>query len=261
MFWPPQAVLPSVELTVIQTAPVATLLPSVTPLGGLANVTVTLSDAEGNVSVPFLQFQPPGSTDWMKATILFLDGKPYSTNSRVAALPNGTAHTILWDAQTDLGAGLSANVLLRARAQDISLIGEWSAPTSFMIDTRIDPDSDGDGMPDAWEVQFFGSLSQNGGADSDQDGSSDLHEYIADTDPTDAKSRLQIGIQLVDGGVRIDWSGGTWATEILQQRSGFDSASAWVDVFTNLPPTSNPASFTNSVRASDTMFYRIRVAR
>jgi hypothetical protein len=39
-------------------------------------------------------------------------------------------------------------------------------------------DTDLDGMPDVWEVQFFGDLSKNGRQDSDGDGYSDLEEYL-----------------------------------------------------------------------------------
>jgi len=45
-------------------------------------------------------------------------------------------------------------------------------------------DSDGDGMPDAWEVQYFGSLTQDAFSDFDGDGISDLDEYLNGTDPT-----------------------------------------------------------------------------
>jgi hypothetical protein len=45
-------------------------------------------------------------------------------------------------------------------------------------------DSDGDGMLDAWEVQYFGSLDRDGNGDFDQDGISDLDEFIYGSDPT-----------------------------------------------------------------------------
>jgi hypothetical protein len=44
-------------------------------------------------------------------------------------------------------------------------------------------DSDADGMPDVWEQQFFGSLSNNGLGDSDGDGLTDHEEYVNGTDP------------------------------------------------------------------------------
>ena len=53
-------------------------------------------------------------------------------------------------------------------------------------------DADGDGLPDDWEVFYFGSLSQDAQEDSDSDGISNLNEYLAGTDPTDAASGLRI---------------------------------------------------------------------
>jgi hypothetical protein len=50
-------------------------------------------------------------------------------------------------------------------------------------------DSDGDGLPDAWETQHFGdTTSQDGAGDPDGDGSANLAEYQAGTDPTSASS-------------------------------------------------------------------------
>jgi len=44
-------------------------------------------------------------------------------------------------------------------------------------------DSDGDGLPDSWEIQYFGDLSRNGTLDWDGDGISDRGEYLAGTHP------------------------------------------------------------------------------
>ncbi len=46
-------------------------------------------------------------------------------------------------------------------------------------------DTDADGMPDAWEMHYFGSLAQDATTDFDGDGVSDLEEYLGGTDPTD----------------------------------------------------------------------------
>jgi hypothetical protein len=55
-------------------------------------------------------------------------------------------------------------------------------------------DSDGDGIPDAWEATYgFGTNNiADGALDADGDGMSNWQEYIAGTDPTNALSYLKI---------------------------------------------------------------------
>ncbi len=44
-------------------------------------------------------------------------------------------------------------------------------------------DTDGDGLPDAWELLHFGNLTATGAQDSDGDGVSNADEYRAGTNP------------------------------------------------------------------------------
>jgi len=54
----------------------------------------------------------------------------------------------------------------------------------------IDPDDDGDGMPDAWENSYAGlnPLANDGAGDLDGDGYSNFQEYTSGTNPTDDTS-------------------------------------------------------------------------
>ncbi|MBK1834725.1 DUF7594 domain-containing protein [Roseibacillus ishigakijimensis] len=58
------------------------------------------------------------------------------------------------------------------------------------------PDTDGDGLPEGWERSFFNGdeTTQTGQDDSDSDGHSNLLEYLAGTDPSDASSTPNPGI-------------------------------------------------------------------
>jgi hypothetical protein len=58
---------------------------------------------------------------------------------------------------------------------------------------RLLRDEDNDGLPDAWEQQYFGNPTNAiASDDSDGDGFSNLAEYIASTDPRNADSNLRI---------------------------------------------------------------------
>ncbi|NLG01805.1 MAG: choice-of-anchor A family protein, partial [Lentisphaerae bacterium] len=49
-------------------------------------------------------------------------------------------------------------------------------------------DSDGDGLPDTWELLFFGGFGRDGSGDFDGDGFTDAEEFAAGTDPADPAS-------------------------------------------------------------------------
>jgi hypothetical protein len=49
-------------------------------------------------------------------------------------------------------------------------------------------DSNGNGIPDWWELKYFGNLNQTGNGDYDGDGVDNLDEYLEGTDPTNPNS-------------------------------------------------------------------------
>ena len=51
-------------------------------------------------------------------------------------------------------------------------------------------DTDNDGLPDWWENETLGNLAQSATADGDDDGFTNLDEFLAGTDPTNAASHL-----------------------------------------------------------------------
>lgn len=61
-----------------------------------------------------------------------------------------------------------------------------SANVSNVNITLSDAGDDGDGLPDWWELKYFGSLAQNGASDTDGDGLTNAQELLAGTDPTKA---------------------------------------------------------------------------
>lgn len=258
ILWSPQSALPQTA-SIAQTAPAAAALPQTNVLGSLATVTVRLWDAEGNASTPYLQYQFSGSTNWQNATLVTLDSGAYSTSTRVSTSPAGVNHTVVWNAQANVGANVVTNILLRARASDMTLLGDWSAGTPFQLNTAL---ADNDGMDDSWELLYFGNTDKDGSDDSDGDGALDLAEYIADTNPTNAASYLHFtGVSPVSGGIKLDWLGGSNATQYLQRAIFLNAGGGWSNLITNLPPTPITGSFTDLLDTNVIKFYRIEVTR
>jgi len=126
-------------------------------------------------------------------------------------------------------------------------------------------DSDGDGMADAWEVQcgldpFDPADAQ---ADPDQDGSSNLEEYLAGTDPHSATSVLQLRAELTntsDGpAILLRFTAAAGHVYEVQCRDSLDYA--WHE-FAEVPAPIGARLIEVPVRPEDTTpqrFYRVLV--
>jgi subtilisin family serine protease len=123
-------------------------------------------------------------------------------------------------------------------------------------------DTDSNGLPDWWEQMYFGQLTGiNPLSDPDHDGANNLQEFLADTNPTNAASRLVLkSVTRMSSGFSVSWAGGVQSRQYLQRRSDFSASSGWVNVFTNLPPTTNAAYF-DLFTTNHAGFYRIQVER
>ena len=127
-------------------------------------------------------------------------------------------------------------------------------------------DTDGDGLPDSWELQYFGKLSQDSNDDPDGDGFSNKQEYAAGTDPTNGASYLHItAIAREKNNIRVTWMMGAGKTNVLQVVNGGTTGSFSVNNFTDLFAVTNTVgTATNyldvgAATNSPSRFYRVRL--
>ncbi|MCI0366026.1 MAG: hypothetical protein L0219_19380, partial [Phycisphaerales bacterium] len=106
-----------------------------------------------------------------------------NSDSTGALLPNPP--------RVDLTTGRLSGFVWSANCGWISLSNSFALVETDSLPAG--PDSDGDGIPDAWELQFTNTLASfNASSDRDGDGFTDVQEYLADTNPHDANSALRI---------------------------------------------------------------------
>ena len=108
----------------------------------------------------------------------------------------------------DLSAHASGrtNVAVRFRYHNANFDWWWQVDDVKVYGYEVD--SDGDGIPDAWELHYFGDLeTADAASDFSGNGFLDYHAYLAGTDPTDPVSALRIEskAELTDGTLRIQW--------------------------------------------------------
>lgn len=124
-------------------------------------------------------------------------------------------------------------------------------------------DSDGDGISDIWEQANFGSLTNGAAGDVDTDGSSNLDEFIADTQPTNAASFFGAIPALVQGSgimtLQVNPSSTGRVYDVYFKTNLMD-AGAWIPVGLAIPGNGGSLSLvvTNDIPVK---FNRTGVAR
>ncbi len=127
-------------------------------------------------------------------------------------------------------------------------------------------DANQNGMPDVWEIAFFGSTNAvSGGAcdDWDLDGMSNLSEYLAGTCPTNVASLLAIeGVSLNGSGASLTFSWPSVATKVYSIRTatnlfvGFDGLAA-----EHILATPDLNTYTVPVDQARSRLYRVTIEK
>ncbi len=146
-----------------------------------------------------------------------------------------------------------------ANAGWISLNTVQGKVKTLLLDAGAD--SDNDGLPDAWEYQQVGNLTDlAAGKDFDEDGSPDQMEYLAGTDPADASDRLRILSYVTDGEMNtLSWSSRPGRLYQIQNNKYLEEPEEWTDRLPEpLPPDAKPTRTGKVVTTSSQTFFRVR---
>lgn len=188
----------------------------------------------------------------------------YTVSGTLAHAGTSIALFKLWNWRA--GPGWEYNLYLGDMSVSRRIIG-----TNFITDavtvTREAPeefvDSDGDGIPNWWEVEHFGGLTNaNAWADSDSDGMNNYEEYVAGSVPTNTESYFHLtpGSDLGSGLV-VAWpSASNRVYQLYRSTNLADVSGGFGPLSTNLPATPPLNTYTDSTAgASGPYFYRVQV--
>lgn len=169
------------------------------------------------------------------------DGR-YGESSLIGITANAAPPNFVFDRWTGdtafLTSATAAATYVLIPAQDMRVTATYKLNPAL--------DTDADGMADAWEASAFGSTGAAGaGTDADHDGTSDLAEYLAGTDPASPASRFRIShiATANDGGLIVRWpavAGKTYTIEV----SGSLQSATWLPVATGIPGAVPESVFT-----------------
>ncbi len=177
-----------------------------------------------NAPLPIIPFYGGYATNWLLAysqvayQILTppdaLRWRHYATNSSVVRLylDNGSMPTktasddyVSSTANPTLDRFLNVYPWLPSQTYYLVVTNSANTPQPFsfrMNGGNTNADDDADGLPDWWEVKYFGSVSQTPAGDYDSDGVSNLSEYVEGTNPADRTSlRPRLTLTATNGSI------------------------------------------------------------
>ena len=153
-----------------------------------------------------------------------------------------------------------STILFESYASDL-VAGDFNDSRDVWVLRLSRGDSDGDGLPDDWELAYFNTLNRDGDGDYDGDGMSDRNEFFAGTDPTNANSILRV-ITLAHpaaGPVRVFWSAVPGKRYRLQFKDSLVD-SGWTDLPGDVV-AAEATGFADDATSGATgqRYYRVRV--
>jgi len=172
---------------------------------------------------------------------------------------NGDSDSIAASANwlfTSVPLNVGTNTITVSGSNNLSVV------TSAVVTiVRAVSDTDGDGIPDQWEQDNFGSITNvNQSSDWDVDGFIDLHEYLAGTDPDDTNSFLRVvkNVATPSSGIVIQWPGVSGKSYALSKTTNI-LAYIYSTVASNINGVEPLNIYTDGAPSQGSAIYRIEL--
>ena len=123
--------------------------------------------------------------------------------------------------------GLGPSETIGFSLQYVDGEGAISESSNIVYGTTWGSDESFDGLPDDWQQLYFGEQRPAARHDSDLDGATNLEEFLAGTDPSDANDVLALWIEKTDQGPRLYWNAVPGNTYQIQYSGDLES---WNDL-------------------------------
>jgi len=205
--------------------------------------------AAESASLPRILGQPqqqiviPGEAASFSVVVTDTTGVSYQWFFNSTAIPGATSDALLLSNVGATNEGPYSVVVSNA-------VGRATSTAAWLF-----IDSNGSGMPDSWQMKYFGNLNQTALGDYDGDGVSNLQEFLDGTNPTNAASALYHLTVFDDGGSVVvvpDQPSYTNGEVVTLMAAGSDAAPfhAWTgDLLTRSNPISVVMTNNKSLQA------------
>jgi hypothetical protein len=158
------------------------------PTGNLQAQASETSELPQIIGQPQMQVVIPGNNASFSVGVADTLGVTYQWYFNSTAIPGATADSLLITNASSGNEGPYWVAVSNAIGSVASVLA------NLYIDSR------GCGMPDSWQLQYFGNLNQQATGDYDGDGVDNLQEFLDGTNPTNAASALYRITLVSDGG-------------------------------------------------------------
>ncbi|MBN2505126.1 MAG: lamin tail domain-containing protein [Verrucomicrobia bacterium] len=241
--WGPYTAVVTDDIGAVTTAP-AWLYPLVRPVFTQPPVSQTVAAGSGvTLSAAHSGWPPPFTNEWrLSITPLWTNVHHQDTTFftfRASSSPGSQSY--------------------RAVVRNAATLGTPGVGSSLATVTTL-ADTDGDGIPDAWELRdgFDPANALDAGLDADGDGLANGPEYLAGTQPTNAQSRLRLDAIAAGDRVVLTFAAVSNRTYTIQAADD-PAAGAWFRV-TDIVARATNHQVTNVVPILDDparRFYRV----